>query len=93
MIERVHQHLTGELRQNTRTDTIFIITALILNLVILAVNSNIAGGDDYSYDPEPTLTEGVHTLYIEVRDGHWNWEPAVPGTAQAVAEMSPKMFF
>ncbi len=79
MIERVHQHLTGELRQNTRTDTIFIITALILNLVILAVNSNIAGGDDYSYDPTPTLTEGTHTLYIEVSDDKYsrnkNWTP------------------
>ncbi len=44
MIERVHQHIITELQQNTRTDTIFIITAILLNLVILATNSIIAGG-------------------------------------------------
>ncbi len=45
MIERVHGHIITELQQNTRTDTIFIITAILLNLVILATNSIIAGGD------------------------------------------------
>lgn len=45
MIERVHQHIITELQQNTRTDTIFIITAILLNLVILATNSIIAGGN------------------------------------------------
>jgi hypothetical protein len=42
MIERVHEHIMTELQQNTRTDTIFIIIAILLNLVILAVNSAIA---------------------------------------------------
>ncbi len=45
MIERVHEHIITELQQNARTDTIFIITAILLNLVILATNSIIAGGD------------------------------------------------
>ena len=45
MIERVHQHIITELQQNTRTDTIFIITAILLNLVILATNSVIAAED------------------------------------------------
>ncbi|MBA7702845.1 hypothetical protein ES703_111620 [subsurface metagenome] len=31
MIERVHEHIIGELGTNTRTDTIFVITAIILN--------------------------------------------------------------
>ncbi len=43
MIERVHEHIISELQQNTRTDTIFIITAILLNLVVLAVNSIVAG--------------------------------------------------
>ena len=43
MIERVHEHIITELQQNTRTDTIFIITAILLNLVVLAVNSIVAG--------------------------------------------------
>ena len=43
MIERVHKHIITELQQNTRTDTIFILTAILLNLISLAVNSVIAG--------------------------------------------------
>ena len=45
MIERVHEHIITELQQNTRTDTIFILTAILLNLVILATNSIIAAGE------------------------------------------------
>ena len=45
MIERVHEHIITELQQNTRTDTIFILTAILLNLVILATNSIIATGE------------------------------------------------
>ena len=43
MIERVHEHIIGELGTNTRTDTIFVITAIILNLVALGINSALAG--------------------------------------------------
>ena len=46
MIERVHEHIIAELQQNTRTDTIFILTAVILNLLALGVNSGVAGGRD-----------------------------------------------
>ena len=41
MIEYVHNHITKELEQNTKTDIIFILTAIILNLVTLAVNSGL----------------------------------------------------
>ncbi len=43
MIERVHEHIITELQQNTRTDTIFILTAIILNLLTLGINSAVAG--------------------------------------------------
>ena len=39
MINQVHKHITSELGQNTRTDTIFILSAILLNLIGLAVNS------------------------------------------------------
>ena len=39
MIEHVHKHIINELQQNTRTDTIFILTSILLNLVALGVNS------------------------------------------------------
>ena len=42
MIERVHEHIITELQQNTRTDTIFILTAIILNLLTLGINSGVA---------------------------------------------------
>ncbi len=44
MIEQVHKHIVSELQQNTRTDTIFIITAILLNLLSLGTNSAMAGG-------------------------------------------------
>ena len=42
MIEKVHQHILDELTQSSRTDTIFVITAVLFNLIILAVNSGVA---------------------------------------------------
>ncbi len=45
MIQRVHEHLLGELATNTRTDTIFVITAILLNLVTLGVNSGVASAE------------------------------------------------
>ena len=41
MIEQIHQQITNELQQNTRTDTIFILTAILLNLISLSVNSGV----------------------------------------------------
>ncbi len=43
MIEYVHKHIVTELQQNTRTDIIFIITAILLNLLSLGINSIMAG--------------------------------------------------
>jgi hypothetical protein len=42
MIEKVHEHIIGELRQNARTDTVFVLTAILLNLVMLATNATLA---------------------------------------------------
>ncbi len=44
MIERVHEHIIGELQTNTRTDVIFILTAIILNLITLGINAGFAQG-------------------------------------------------
>lgn len=35
MIEKVHQHMVNELHQGTRTDIIFMATAVLFNLIIL----------------------------------------------------------
>ena len=42
MLERVHQHIVSELQQGSRTDTIFVITAVVFNLIVLGINSGLA---------------------------------------------------
>lgn len=39
MLEQVHHQITSELQQNTKTDTIFIVAAILLNLITLSVNA------------------------------------------------------
>jgi hypothetical protein len=48
MIERVHEHIISELNANARTDTIFVLTAIILNLITLGINSGLASGGSSS---------------------------------------------
>lgn len=43
MLNKVHEHLSSELQQNTRTDTIFVVTAIVFNLIVLGINSGVAG--------------------------------------------------
>jgi hypothetical protein len=45
MIERVHEHIITELQQNARTDTIFVLSAIVLNLIALGINSGIAASN------------------------------------------------
>jgi len=42
MLAHVHNHIIKELEQNTRTDIIFILTAIALNLITLGINSGLA---------------------------------------------------
>lgn len=42
MLDRVHEHIVSELQQSARTDTIFVVTAVIFNLVVLGANSGVA---------------------------------------------------
>ena len=57
MIERVHEHIISELGANTRTDTIFVLTAIFLNLITLGINSGIA-----SSEPSATNTIVMFTF-------------------------------
>ena len=82
MIERVHEHLLGELRLNTRTDTIFIIVAILLNLSILGSNTAVGSWETESYSPTTSLTEGSHTLYVEVLEEDRWWVPAARGSVK-----------
>jgi len=42
MLQQVHEHIVNELQQNTRTDTIFVVTAIAFNLIVLGINSSVA---------------------------------------------------
>jgi hypothetical protein len=44
MIQKVHDHIVDEIRINTKTDTIFVLTAIFLNIVTLGTNAAIAAG-------------------------------------------------
>jgi hypothetical protein len=46
MIEKVHEHIISELNSNARTDTVFVLTAILLNLISLGINSGIASSSN-----------------------------------------------
>ena len=55
MLGQVHDHIVSELRESSRTDTIFVLTAIALNLIVLAINFGVATeaaaeGDAATYD-------------------------------------------
>jgi hypothetical protein len=42
MLDKIHAHILDELRINARTDTIFIISAILINFTTLAINSGLS---------------------------------------------------
>jgi hypothetical protein len=44
MLERLHEHMNQQLQVNARIDTIFVVTAVLFDLVLLGVNSGVAAG-------------------------------------------------
>jgi len=42
VLNRVHDHIVSELNQSSRTDTIFVVTAIAFNLIVLGINSSVA---------------------------------------------------
>lgn len=45
MLKEVHEHILTELQQSSRTDTIFVVAAVIFNLVTLGINWAVAEPD------------------------------------------------
>lgn len=39
MLERLHEHIVSELGQSSRTDTIFVVVAILFDLIVLGINS------------------------------------------------------
>ena len=42
MLGQVHDHIVSELGQSSRTDTIFVVTAVLFNLIVLGINSAVS---------------------------------------------------
>jgi hypothetical protein len=42
MLKQVHEHIVSELHQNARTDTIFVVTAIVFNLIVMGINIGFA---------------------------------------------------
>jgi len=42
ILEKLHDHIVQELQQNARSETVFVVMALFLNIVAMAVNSGVA---------------------------------------------------
>jgi len=59
MLERVHEHIVSELQQSSRTDTIFVVTAILFNLVVLGANSVVAGAASESANAAGDIILGV----------------------------------
>ena len=62
MLDKVHDHIVGELGQSSRTDTIFVVTAIVVNLVVLGVNSGVSAAAVDSRDS--TVTDLVLAAFI-----------------------------
>ena len=42
MLKEIHGHMVNELQQNARTDTVFVVAAVLFNLVVLGINWGVA---------------------------------------------------
>jgi len=42
MLDKLHDHIVDELQQNARTDTVFVVSAVLFNLVVLGINWGVA---------------------------------------------------
>ena len=51
MLKEVHEHILTELQQSFRTDTIFVVAAVIFNLVVLGINWGVAEPDRNQIHP------------------------------------------
>ena len=61
MLGQVHDHIVSELNQSARTDTIFVVTAVVFNLIVMGINSAVAAeaGDSANREATSDIILGV----------------------------------
>ena len=42
MLKEIHDHIVNELQQNAKTDTVFVVAAVLFNLLVLGINWGVA---------------------------------------------------
>jgi len=53
MLREIHEHVVAELQQAARVDTVFVVTAVIFNLVVMGINWGVASEQgEAGYPPE-----------------------------------------
>jgi hypothetical protein len=63
MLEKLHDQITNELGQSSRTDTIFVVTAIVFNLVVLGINSALS---DTAADENSLQSNIIFMVFIIV---------------------------
>ncbi len=63
MLKKLHDQITTELGQSSRTDTIFVVTAIVFNLVVLGINSAMS---DVAADENTMQTNLIFFVFILV---------------------------
>ena len=68
MLSQVHDHIVSALGESSRTDTIFVLTAIVFNLIVLGINSSVSLGavEEQSTTYDPTLSAGTLDLILAV---------------------------
>ncbi len=64
MLERLHEHIVDELGHSSRTDTIFIVVAVLFNLIALGINSAAAGTASNNSGSSQLATDAVLAVFI-----------------------------
>ena len=69
MLNQVHDHIVSALGESSRTDTIFVLTAIVFNLIVLGINSSVSLGaveEQWTTIEEQTLSTGTLDLILAV---------------------------
>lgn len=69
MIEKLHDHIIDELRVNTKTDTIFSLSSIILNFIALGINWAVTEGSDQMAAGEVVVFALFVILVLVVNSG------------------------
>ena len=62
MLNQVHEHIVKELSDSSRTDTIFVLTAILFNLIVLGINSGVS--TEAASDDAPVTYDIILAIFI-----------------------------